>query len=323
MSGAAAVTVSPREEDQTVLSWPRLAPGDVVRLVSPASTPSEEQIAQVTSVLESWGLVVEVGRHARDNWGFMAGRDADRLADLNDAFRDETVRAVVTTRGGAGAYRICDEIDFDAARADPKPVVGFSDITYVHLALWRECGLPSVHGCLVGGQAVATAKSLLVDGSPVLVHSDGDAYSSRVHRGGVAIGPLVGGSLTSLSHTAGAGLPSMRGSILLLEDAREMGLGRVDRQLTQLQRAGAFEGLSGVALGLFTGFEEYVDRGWSLVDVLNDHLDPLDVPILGGLKIGHQGVDGAGAPDQACVALGATAVLDADAGILTSAAPTC
>ena len=65
-----------------------------------------------------------------------------RLDDLNDAFRDQSVRAIVTTRGGAGAYRICDEIDFDAARADPKPVIGFSDITYLHAALWRACRLP-------------------------------------------------------------------------------------------------------------------------------------------------------------------------------------
>lgn len=307
---------------ERVLSWPTLKPGDLVRLISPASSPSEELIEHTCTVLESWGMEVDVGKHARDNWGFMAGRDAARLDDLNDAFRDQSVRAIVTTRGGAGAYRICDEIDFDAVRADPKPVIGFSDITYLHAALWRECRLPSVHGCLVGGQAVATAKNLMADGVPVVVRSDRDAYSALVHRGGVATGPLVGGNLSSLCHMVGGGLPSMRGSILLLEDTREMGLGRVDRQLTQLKRAGAFDGVAGLALGLFTGFDEYEDRGWSLVDVLNDHLEPLGIPILGGLKMGHNGVDEVGMMDQACVALGANAVLDADARTLTSESPT-
>ncbi len=272
-------------------------------------------------MLESWGLEVEVAPRALDRWGYMAGRDADRLSDLNDAFRDRNVRAVVTTRGGAGAYRICDEIDFDAVRADPKPLLGFSDITYLHLALWREARLPGVHGCLTGRQSVATAHSLLFDGDPVVVHTDPDAHSARVHRAGVASGPLVGGNLSSLSHLVGAGLPDLHGAILLLEDTRGMGLGRVDRQLTQLKRAGVFDAIAGVALGLFTGFDDYEDRGWSLVDVLRDHLEPLALPILGGLKIGHGDVDDDGVMDQACVAVGATAVLDADAGTLASESP--
>ena len=84
-------------------------------------------MAESVEVLESWGLRVDVGRHVLDEWGYMAGRDEDRLADLNDAFRDPTVRAIIATRGGAGAYRIADGVDFDAVRADPKPLVGFSD----------------------------------------------------------------------------------------------------------------------------------------------------------------------------------------------------
>ena len=305
-----------------VLGWPPLQQGDLVRLISPASFPSEEGIAFTRAVLESWGMEVEVGEHARDQWGYMAGRDADRLHDLNAAFRDPSVRAIVTIRGGAGAYRICDEIDFEAVRTDPKPLIGFSDTTYVHMALWREAKLPSVHGFLVGSQSVASAKSLMLDGDPVLVQRDSDAYSARVHKGGVATGPLLGGNLSSLSHMAGAGIPPMRGSILLLEEKRDMGLGRIDRQLTQLKRAGAFDGLAGIALGLFTGFDGYEDRGWSLVDVLEDHFEDLDLPILGGLQIGHHGVDDAGIMDQACVTLGGPCVLDADAGTLVSKPPT-
>jgi muramoyltetrapeptide carboxypeptidase len=305
------------------LSWPALQSGDLVRLVSPASFPDAEvdTVAHTRRVLESWGLRTEVAPHAHDRWGYMAGHDADRLRDLDDAFRDPEVRAIVTTRGGAGAYRICDELDFDAVRADPKPLVGFSDITYLQLALWRECRLPSVHGWLVGDEGAATARALLSGGPPVVVASDPTAYSAKVRVGGVATGPLVGGNLASISHLVGAGLPDLRGAILLLEDKRDMGLGRIDRQLTQLRRAGALDGLAGVALGLFTGFDDYVDRGWALVDVLEDHLTPLGIPVLGGLRIGHNGVDANGAPDQSCVAIGADAVLDADAGTLRSPSP--
>jgi len=300
------------------LAWPRLRPGDVVRLVSPASFPDPAGVAATVGVLESWGLRVQVGRHAHARWGYLAGRDPERLADLDDAFRDREVRAIVTTRGGAGAYRICEELDFDAVRADPKPLVGFSDITYLHATLWRECGLPALHGCLVGGEAIRSARALLMDGATLAVPSDDTAYSARIRFPGVVSGPLVGGHLSALSHLVGAGLPDLSGAILLLEDKRDMGLGRVDRQLTQLRRAGVLDSVAGVALGLFTGFDDYTDRGWALVDVLADHLGRLGVPVLGGLRIGHHGTDRTGAPDQSCVVVGGDAVLDADGGTLTT-----
>ena len=96
----------------------------------------------------------------------MAGTDADRLGDLDEAFRDPEVRAIIATRGGAGAYRIADRIDFEAVRADPKPVVGFSDITFLHLALMRHCNLGGIHGCLVGATAQASVRQLLMTDRP-------------------------------------------------------------------------------------------------------------------------------------------------------------
>lgn len=247
ISTAGASSVQPRPKRRKLqdgamtnhLTWPALQPGDVVRLVSPASFSNPAGIASLTAVLKSWGLQVQVGKHAQDQWGYMAGHDYDRLADLNDAFRDPSVRAVVTTRGGAGAYRICEEIDFDAVRADPKPVIGFSDITYLQMTLWRECRLPTIHGCLDGSDAIQSARALLMDGKSVQVSSDATAYSARVRIAGSARGPLIGGNLASLCHMVGAGLPDLRGAILLLEDKRDMGLGRLDRQLTQLKRSGA------------------------------------------------------------------------------------
>ena len=100
-----------------LLCSPTLSPGDLVRLISPASFPPESDLATNIAVLESWGLRCDTGRHALDQHGFMAGTDADRLTDLNDAFRDTEVRAILTTRGGAGAYRIYDDIDFIHASA--------------------------------------------------------------------------------------------------------------------------------------------------------------------------------------------------------------
>jgi muramoyltetrapeptide carboxypeptidase len=301
----------------TAVRPPRLQPGDRVRLVSPASFPERAWVETSIEILESWGLIVEVGGHALDQWGYLAGRDEDRLADLNDAFRDSRKRAIVTTRGGAGAYRIAQRLAFDAVRADPKPVVGFSDITYLHLALWHHARVPSIHGCLAGARAAASVRQLLMTTEPITLTRDAGTLSSHVEVPGRASGPLIGGNLSSVAGSVGVRFPSLRGAILFLEDERRIGLGRVDRQLTQLIDSGSLDGIAGVALGLFTGFDGYVDRGWNLLDVLRDRLGELGVPVLGGLPAGHGGVGADGGPDQIALPIGPTATLDTDAGTLT------
>lgn len=275
-------------------------------------------MAGMQAELESWGLVVELGDHVFDRWGYQAGKDHERLEDLNAALRDPRVRAVITSRGGAGAYRITASLDVAAVRADPKPVVGYSDITYLHLALWRACAVPGVHGAAVGMEAIASLRRLLMDREPVVAVRDPLSYSAQVHVAGRAEGPLLGGNLSSVTHLVGAGLPSLDGAVLLLEDTRGMGLGRVDRQLTQLRNSGALDRVAGIALGLFTGFDDYQDRGWTLLDVLADHLGVLGIPVLGGLRIGHDGAGRDGKPDQTCVAVGAPATLDTVSETLTS-----
>ncbi|MGR6919125.1 hypothetical protein ACU635_33170 [[Actinomadura] parvosata] len=131
---------------------------------------------------------------------------------------------------------------------------------------------------------------------------------------GRARGRLLGGWLGASAGMVGAGLPDLAGAILLVEAERTVGLGLIDRQLTQLIRARALDGLQGVVLGRFPGFEDYSDRGWNLVDVLRDRLVPLGVPVLGGLEFGH-------GPDPHAVALGTVADLDTGSGTLTVSPP--
>ena len=210
------------------LRGPVVRPGDRVRLVSPSSPPSRSWLTESIEVLNGWGLRAEVGPRALDAWGFMAGRDEDRLADLNDAFRDPGVRAIIATRGGAGAYRIADRIDVDAVRADPKPLVGFSDVTNIHLAVWSTARLATVHGCLDGLTARSSVRHLLMSTDPMAIPQNPTALSSAVRSAGRATGPLVGGNLRELAGGAGAGLGDLSGAIVLLEDRRHVGLGQVD-----------------------------------------------------------------------------------------------
>ena len=226
-------------------------------------------------------------------------RPGDRIARVsadgfNDAMRDPAVRAI--DLASDGSHRMLGALDVAAARADPKLVFGTGGTTFVHLELWRECGLAGMHG---------TAG--LTDAEPVVVCGD----SAELRVPGRASGTLMGGCLAALRAMTGAGLPSLHGTILLLTGERTQGLGQVDRQLTHLRRAGVLGGVRAVAVGRFAGFDGLVDRDWTLLDVLRDRLTDLGVPVLGGLPLG---------PGSPAVPIGTMAELDADAGTLTVAA---
>lgn len=305
-----------------ILRSPKLQEGDLVRLVSPASYPDQAAINEYIKTLEGWGLRCDTGHHVLDKYGYMAGSDANRLDDLNKAFRDPQVRAIIATRGGAGAYRIADDIDFAAVRADPKPLVGFSDITSLHLSLFDRCQLGGIHGCLVGNNAQASSKKLLMSTEPITLISDSEAVSASVQIPGNAQGRLIGGNLQMVATSIGVHMPPMNGAILFLEYHRA-GLGTIDRYLTQLLRSNILDGIVGVALGSFECCRDFTDRGWNVTDVLSDRLGKLNVPVLGGLYAGHNLTDKNGEHDQSSVPLGSFATLDVNKGSLTVESVMC
>lgn len=266
--------------------------------------------------MTSLGLIVEVGPHAFDTWGYLAGRDEDRLGDVNAALRDPNVRGIIATRGGKGAYRIADRLDFEAARADPKLLVGFSEITILHMALLKHCGLAAVHGACWPPQqfGVPTASSFeaaVFTVDAIRITADPDEPTAVLTTTGRATGRLIGGNQDALATSAGWALPDLRDAILLLEGENQR-LGHIDRQLTMLTNAGHLRGLRGVAIGQYTNCEpDAATQGsWTVLDVLRDRIGRLNVPILGGLRIGHGN-------HPIAVPIGTVATMDADAGTLT------
>ena len=296
-----------------VRPWPALRPGDLVRVLSPASWPAAS-IDGLLETIRSLGFEVDLGDHVHDRHGYMAGTDRARAEDLDDAIADPRVRAIVASRGGAGAYRLPPLVDWAALAADPKPIVGFSDITYLHLAAARH-GVGGIHGALVGERAIASATELLC-GRGLDISADHSLLSAGATTTGRAEGRLIGGNLFAVASTVGTGLPSLDGAVLFLEDLRKHGLGVVDRQLTQLLHSGALDELAAVVLGSFEGFVGYEDRGWDLLDVLRDRLHTLGVPVLGGVPAGHDLHAADGSPDQVCLPIGGWAEVDADGGML-------
>jgi muramoyltetrapeptide carboxypeptidase len=289
-------------------------------LVSPSGPTRPERVARGTELLASWGLTVRHAPNVFARTGYLAGTDPERLADLNIALRDARVRGVICTRGGYGTQRIVDGIDTVAVRADPKVVVGFSDITALQLALWRTARLATVHGPgaawldeRTGPEAAESLRRALMTTDPVVVKARSDEETSpvRLNEGaGPATGTLIGGNLSLLSASMGTvDMPDLRGAILLLEEVGEPPY-KVDRMLVHLRRSGALEGLAGVAAGQFSACAD--EWPTSIVDVLTEQLGPLGVPVLGGLPVGH-------GRDQLSTPLGVPATLDVAAGTLTVA----
>jgi muramoyltetrapeptide carboxypeptidase len=313
VAGTAPVEAAPRR----TVKPPMLRPGDRVRVIAPAYPP-DTRLERGIEILESFGLIVEVGTHVDDRYGYLAGTDEDRLADLNAAFADPGIRGVFAARGGYGTQRIVDGLDLAAVRRDPRVFVGFSDLTSLMCRLWRGARLVTFYGPMVnwtdsrtGPVEIESLRRAIMTTEPVVLTRDPAEPSAAVVVPGTATGRLLGGNLTMVQTSLGTrDFPDLAGAILLFEDVDEAAYS-YDRMLTQLRRAGKLDRIAGIAIGQFTSAAN--SGTWSAATAVQDRVGDLGVPVLGGLRIGH----GNG---QLTVPLGAKATIDTSAGTLTVAA---
>lgn len=275
---------------------PRLAVGDKVALISPASPPKSRTLfLRGKKRLEQIGLEVVPGRSVLAEYGYLAGTDRERLHDLEVAFLDPGVKAIFCSRGGYGVARFLDGFDPLLARRHPKAVIGFSDITVLHLAL-QKAGVVSFWGpmpCTDGGWtafSLGSLKRTVMSAGPVGRVPFARRRPPRTLRPGIAQGPLTGGTLSLLTSSLGTSYEvETRGRIVFVEDVGEEPY-KVDRMLTQLIAAGKLVDAAGVALGVFTGSEPRNCPGrhsFTLHEVFADLLLPLKIPILANLAVGH------------------------------------
>lgn len=268
---------------------PRIRPGDVVAIVAPAGPVREDDLAKGLEILAArYTLRVDERVHARN--GHLAGPDDDRLAALQAAISAPDVEAVIAARGGYGTMRIVDRLDLSPLRASPKIVVGSSDLTVLGCALARE-GHVSIHGPMVesigrreGPEDFDRLVRLLEDPAP----PDDSGVALDAIRPGTAEGPVLGGNLSLLAALAGSGtVPDLAGAILFLEDVGERPY-RIDRMLTQLLRARALDGITGVLVGDLTDCNPKSESPGPL-EVIAERLGALGVPIAAGYPAGHGG----------------------------------
>lgn len=296
----------------------RLAPGARVAVVAPSGPVPEERLQAGVDILRGWDLDPVVGPHVLERHGdfdYLAGTDADRAADLQSAWCDPSVDAVLCARGGYGVQRMIDLLDWEAMRAaGPKVFVGFSDITALHEAFATRLGLVTLHGPMAAGvdfiknaRAQEHLRATLF--APETVRTIASGGTTLVP--GRARGVTLGGCLCLLAAELGTphARSSARGGLLCLEDVGEETY-RLDRYLTQLLRAGWFDGVRGVLLGSWQECDPYE----KVRALLADRLGGLGVPVVEEFGFGH--CEGA-----LTLPFGVAAELDADARTLTLDAP--
>lgn len=294
---------------------PGLRPGDCLGLIAPAG-PAEFDTAAAHAWAAGHGYGLKIFPGVAQASGYLAGSDQVRLADLHAAYANPAIAAVLCIRGGYGSPRLLDKIDYGLLRANPKPFVGYSDLTALHQALWLETGQVSFHGPMLRPDLLTPrlppTETLLLRmlrgelaKGDTLVHPS-DWPLTPLH-GGQAQGRLTGGNLTMIG--ASLGTPwaiDTEGAILFIEDVNEP-LFRIDRTLTQLRLAGRFEGLRGVLLGDVAK----VELG-PLYALVQETFADAGIPVLAGWRSGH-------CNPNLTLPLGAQVRLDADKQCLTLA----
>ena len=291
---------------------PALRPHDRVAVIAPASGFERGAFEAGLAVIAArYGPEYGDGMFERER--YLAGSDARRLAELRSALADPGIRAVFCVRGGYGATRLLAELAAHAPQGAPKPLVGFSDITALHLWLQAH-GRISIHGPVLTQLhrlALSTHARLfeLLESARPAAPLAGTA----TYVGGTAEGPLLGGNLSVLTRLLGTPfMPPLDGAILLLEDQGERPY-RLDRMWTHLRLAGVFERARGIALGSFTSCEE-PEAGYTSAEVLRELAQSEGLPCAAGFPVGHGEVNEP-------VPLGVRVRLDAAAASLTFLEP--
>lgn len=271
---------------------PSLKKNDKAVILSPAGKVDRHMAEGTATVLEGWGLRVEIAGYALGKRGRFSGTAAERLEDLQRAFDDPGTKLVLCSRGGYGTMHLLSKLDFSTIRRNPKWVVGYSDITALHAALQYH-GVASVHGPMAahfsneGAEDVSVRyiKSVLAGQS--LDYTIPVQPGETLNRNGTARGRLFGGNLSVFCSIIGSRYARVpRGGILFIEDTGELPY-RVDRMIYQLKLAGVFNRISGMIIGRFTGYEEDDQMYFPLLASIREAIEEYTFPVCFHFPAGH------------------------------------
>lgn len=271
---------------------PPLSIGQTVGVVAPARKVDHEKLRNGIKIIESWGLNIKPGKYCfeKDN-AYLAASDEARLSDFQRMIGDLSVSAIFCARGGYGTTRILDHLDFSVFTKQPKWILGFSDITALHLKL-HQLGVPSIHGCMpaqFSNQDYATSteqvKQLLFSDQPIEIST----IANHNNHEGEATGIIIGGNLSLVVDSLGTSTePDTTGKILVIEEIDEP-LYKIDRMLTQLKRSDKLSRLAGLVIGHMTDLKDTeLPFGQTIEEIILDKIKEYDYPVGFGFPIGHE-----------------------------------
>lgn len=280
-----------------------LYPGATLGITAPGGAFDPESFQRGIDVLSEMGWRVWIPEGLLEKEGYLAGSDTHRADLLHQCFAEAAVDGILCARGGFGSMRLLPLLDFDLIRKNPKPFIGFSDATALLNAFFERSNCITFHGPMVTTLADAPPKTRDAMAAALSCprHLEIFSVGAPVIHPGRAEGKLMGGNLATLCHLTGTPfMPDFKGRILFFEDCGEAPY-RIDRMLTQMALAGAFEGISGIALGAFTDCQDEA----AVHDIFQRRFESMGIPILGGFEVGH-------GAENLTVPVGAPAILDAD-----------
>lgn len=273
-----------------------LLPGDTIGLVAPARKPDKESLRVAKEMIEAWGFVVKLAPHLlTDNHAYLSATDQERIIDFQMMIDNDSVKAILCARGGYGTTRILDQLNFSKLSEQPKWIVGFSDITALHLKL-SSIGIESIHATMPilfakpeQKDAVEALRQLLIGNVTSLI-----APKDSFNKIGETQGELIGGNLSLLVDSLGTITQLNPGNkILVIEEVDEY-FYKVDRMLVQLKRANILPSLKGLVVGHFTDIKDStLPFGETIKEIIRYHTREYNYPIGFNFSIGHE------APNQA------------------------
>lgn len=292
--------------------------GDKIGITATSGPAPAENIKLAKEQLEGLGFRVEIAPSCFASYGYLSGKDGLRANNLNSMFADKRIDGIICLRGGYGATRILDDVDFGIIKANPKIFMGYSDITALHIAINQICKLITFHGPTVSPDIAGRLDEFsereflraVTNTEPMGHIPNPENIEIQTLVGGKVYGIIVGGNLSLISATMGTQYEiDTKGKILFLEDIGEEPY-RVDRMLVQLALAGKFDDAVGIILGDWNDCESKIyDNSLSLMEVFQDIIIPYGKPTIFNLKAGH-------CKPLVTLPLGVRALLDADEGEL-------
>ena len=266
---------------------PYLNKGDKVAIIAPAGKISKEKVETAMIIIQGWGLEIESGSHLFCDHYQYAATDNERLVDLQQALYDPSVKAILFARGGYGAIRIVDQVDWSGFRKNPKWLIGFSDITIFHSHIHSHFRIETIHGPMTAGLTDPPSAETLrrtLFGEPIVYKFDTHSLS----RQGKAKAELVGGNLAILCSLIGSASDiDTKGKILFIEDVGEY-LYRLDRMMWQMRRSGKLNQLKGLIIGGMTEMKDGdTPFGKTAYEIVSEAVNEYDYPVCFGFPAGH------------------------------------